>query len=1120
MYMFSKSLEERCNRILRDMEGSLTARDRVGIQDFVLLDAYTSESAVLDNLRKRFNENLIYTYIGTLLVSVNPYKELGIYTKKQMDIYMGVNFFELPPHIYALADNVYRTMLTETNNHFILISGESGAGKTEASKKILQFYAVSCPSTKLLDNVRDRLLLSNPVLEAFGNAKTLKNDNSSRFGKYMDIQFDHMGGAVGGHILSYLLEKSRVVHQNHGERSFHIFYQLVEGGEEDLLRWLGLERNCQRYSYLVQVGEVTYQRYSYLVQVGEVTYQHYSYLVQVGEVTYQHYSYLVQVGEVTYQHYSYLVQVGEVTYQHYSYLVQVGEGECAKVSSVNDKSDWKTVRKALSIIEFSESNIESLFAIIASVLHLGNVTFVADSQGYATLNNSPEIHWLSKLLGIPAQVIQVGLTHRKIEARSEELLSPFTVDQAVYAKDALAKAIYGRTFTWLVNELNESLANKDSSRKTVIGLLDIYGFEVFSVNSFEQFCINYCNEKLQQLFIQLTLKSEQEEYEMEGIEWESVPYFNNKIICDLVEEKFKGIISVLDEECLRPGEATDMTFLEKLEEKMGGHPHFVTHKLADQKTRKTLERGDFRLLHYAGEVTYCVVGFLDKNNDLLYRNIKEVMRQSKNAIVKHCFPSTEPDSKKRPETVATQFKSSLVGLTEILMSKEPWYVRCMKPNEGKQPGLFDDVLVRHQVKYLGLMEHLRVRRAGFAYRRRYEIFLQRYKPLCPDTWPNWKGTAAEGVQCLIKHLGYKPDEYKMGRTKIFIRHPRTLFATEDAFEVCKHELATRIQAKYKGYRVKGDYMRQRQAATKIETCWRGMKARRERDKRAWAVKVIKRFIKGFMTRNQPACVDNTEYLAFVRQNYLTRLKENLPKTVLDKNTWLTPPPIMQEASQMLRKLYTRHMVRRYVQGIMTERKAQLQIKGLTSSIFKGTKENYPHSVGIPFVDTRIREEDIHIKVYQMIRQERIKYSVPVVKYDRNGFRPRFRQLIYTGSAAYLVEEAKIKQRVEFNNLKGVSVSTLSDNFLILHVQCEDIKQKGDLVLQCDYLFEALTKLCLVANKHNFIKVVQGSVKFDIQPGREGFVDFKSGQETMIYRAKNGHLMVESTRTKSRAMIQN
>ncbi|XP_035464320.2 unconventional myosin-Ih isoform X1 [Scophthalmus maximus] len=1058
--------------MLRNMEASLTARDRVGIQDFVLLDAYTSETAFLDNLKKRFHENLIYTYIGTLLVSVNPYKELDNYSKKQMDTYMGVNFFELPPHIYALADNVFRTMLSEFNNHFILISGESGAGKTEASKKILQYYAVSCPSTRLLNNIRDRLLLSNPVLEAFGNAKTLKNDNSSRFGKYMDIQFDHQGGAVGGHILSYLLEKSRVVHQNHGERNFHIFYQLVDGGEDDLLRWLGLQRNCQHYSYLVQ-------------------------------------------------------------------------GDCAKVSSINDKSDWRTVRKALSVIEFTESDIEHLFGIIASVLHLGNIKFEADVRGYATLDNNQEMHWVSKLLGIPAQVLQQGLTHRKIEAKTEEVLSPFSVDHAVYARDALAKAIYGRTFNWLVNKVNESLANKDSSRKTVIGLLDIYGFEVFNVNSFEQFCINYCNEKLQQLFIRLTLKSEQEEYEMEGIEWEPVPYFNNKIICDLVEEKYRGIISLLDEECLRPGEATDLTFLEKMEEKIGGHPHFVTHKLADQKTRKTLDRGDFRLLHYAGEVTYCVVGFLDKNNDLLYRNGKEVMRQSKNAIIRHCFPSTEPDSKRRPETVVTQFKSSLVGLTEILMSKEPWYVRCIKPNEAKQPGRFDDVLVRHQVKYLGLMEHLRVRRAGFAYRRKYEIFLQRYKPLCPDTWPNWKGTAAEGVRCLIKHLGYKSNEYKMGRTKIFIRHPRTLFATEDAFQVCKHKLgemlfckpicnaedstrnlfrvklltvtvaATRIQAKYKGYRVKGDYLKQKEAATRIETCWRGLMARKEREKRSWAVKVIKKFIKGFMTRNQPACSENTEYLAYVRQNYLTRLKENLPKTVLEKDSWLTPPPIMQEVSKLLKQIYIRLMVKKYVRGITPQRKAQLLLKLQTSSMFKGKKENYPFSVCRPFLDTRISIEDINIKVLQMILHEQVKYSVPVVKYDRNGFRPRLRQLIFSLEAAYLVEEAKIKQRIDYSFLKGVSVSNLSDNFLILHVTCDDTKKKGDLVLQCDYLFEALTKLCVIANKQNCFKVVQGSIRFDIQPGREGFVDFKSGQESIVYRAKNGHLTVESTRTKSR-----
>ncbi|XP_036382610.1 unconventional myosin-Ih [Megalops cyprinoides] len=1024
------------------MEGALTARDRVGIQDFVLLDAHTSESAFLDNLKKRFSKDLIYTYIGTLLVSVNPYKELDIYTKKQMDIYMGVNFYELPPHIYALADNAYHTMLMETNNHFILISGESGAGKTEASKKILQFYAVSCPSTSLLDTVRDRMLVSNPVLEAFGNAKTLKNDNSSRFGKYMDIQFDTQGEAVGGHILSYLLEKSRVVHQNHGERNFHIFYQLVEGGEEELLHSLGLERNCQHYSYLVQ-------------------------------------------------------------------------GECANVSSINDKNDWKTMQKALSVIEFSESDIEQLFGIIASVLHLGNVYFDSDSRGYATLYSNSELRWISKLLGIHVQVLQEVFTYRKIEAKAEEVLSPFNVDHAIYARDALAKAIYGRTFTWLVNKINESLANQDSTRKTVIGLLDIYGFEVFYVNSFEQFCINYCNEKLQQLFIQLTLKSEQEEYEAEGIEWEPVQFFNNKIICDLVEEKHRGIISVLDEECLRPGEANDLTFLEKLEEKMGGHPHFVTHKLADKNTRKTLDRGDFRLLHYAGEVTYCVVGFIDKNNDLLYRNIKDVMRQSKNAIIRHCFPPTEPDSRKRPETVATQFKTSLMKLTEILMSKEPWYVRCLKSNDTKAPGRFDDALVRHQVKYLGLMEHLRVRRAGFAYRRRYEIFLQRYKPLCPATWPHWRGVPADGVEKLVKHLGYKPDEYKMGRTKIFIRHARTLFATEDAFEICKHELATRIQAKYKGYRAKGEFRRQKEAATKIENCWRGVQARKEREKRAWAVKVIKKFIKGYMTRHQASSKDNSEYLAFVRQSYLNRLKDNLPKTVLDKTTWLTPPPVVKETSELLRKLHTRLMVRKYVRGITAQQKAQLQLKGITSELFKGKKDSYPQSVAKPFVETRISEQDINMRVLQMIRHERIKYSTPVVKYDRNGFKPRQRQIIFTQAAAYLVEEAKIKQRVEYSALTGVSVSNLSDSMMILHVKCDDVKQKGDLVLQCDYLFEAVTKLSVVANKQGAIKVVQGSIKFNIQPGKEGFVDFSSGQEPAVYKAKNGHLMVVSPRSRTR-----
>ncbi|XP_028269122.1 unconventional myosin-Ih [Parambassis ranga] len=1024
------------------MEGALTARDRVGIQDFVLLDE-TTDAAFLSNLKKRFSNDLIYTYIGTLLVSVNPYKELDIYNKKQMDIYMGVNFFELPPHIYALADNAYHTMLTEFNNHFILISGESGAGKTEASKKILQYYAVSCPSTTLLNTVRDKMLMSNPVLEAFGNAKTLKNDNSSRFGKYMDIQFNSEGDAVGGHILNYLLEKSRVVHQNHGERNFHIFYQLVVGASDDLLHQLGLERDCQHYTYLTQ-------------------------------------------------------------------------GECAIVSSINDNNDWKTVKNALQVIEFDEIDTNHLFGIVASVLHLGNIQFECDSKGHVLLsNNNAELRWVSNLLGVDAHTLQEGLTFRKLEAKKDQVLSPFTIDHAIYARDALAKAIYGQTFTWLVNKINESMENKDPSRKMIIGLLDIYGFEVFYVNSFEQFCINYCNEKLQQLFIQLTLKAEQEEYEAENIEWEPVQFFNNKIICDLIEERHRGIISILDEECLRPGDATDLTFLERLEEKMGNHPHFVTHKLADKMTRKTLERGDFRLLHYAGEVTYCVVGFLDKNNDLLYRNIKDLMCHSKNAIVRECFSTMDPDSRKRPETVATQFKSSLLKLTEILVAKEAWYIRCLKSNESKQSGQFDEALIRHQVKYLGLMEHLRVRRAGFAYRRKYEIFLKRYKPLCPATWPHWRGEPADGVEILVQHLGYLPHEYKMGRTKIFIRHPRTLYATEDAYEKCKHELATRLQAKYKGYKAKGEFRKQKEAATKIETCWRGVQARKEKERRAWAVKVIKQFIKGYMTRGQAKCTDNSEYLAFVRQNYLNRLKDNLPKTVLDKTTWQSPPHVLKETSEMLRKIHYRLMVRKYVRGITPQRKAQLQLKLITSSIFKGKKDSYPQSVAQPFENTRINEQDINARVLQMIRNEHIKYSVPVIKYDRNGCKPRPRQLILTQTAAYVLEEAKIKQRVLYTSLKGISVSNLSDSIIVFHITCEDPKQKGDLVIQCDYLYEFLTKLSVIANKQNAIKVVQGSIKIEIQAGKESAVDFTTGQEPMVYKAKNGHLMVVASRARTR-----
>ncbi|KTF82652.1 hypothetical protein cypCar_00012365 [Cyprinus carpio] len=665
------------------------------------------------------------------------------------------------------------------------------------------------------------------------------------------------------------------------------------------------------------------------------------------------------------------------------------------------------------------------------------------------------------MLGVDGSVLKEALTHKKIVAKGEELclcvgfqmISPLSLEQALSARDSLAKAIYGRAFTWLVQKLNQSLAFKDevyysSKCSSIIGLLDIYGFEVFQHNSFEQFCINYCNEKLQQLFIELTLKSEQEEYEAEGIVWERVEYFNNKIICDLVEEKHKGIIAILDEECLRRGDASDITFLEKLEDTLGGHAHFVTHKMANGKIRKAIGREEFRLVHYAGEVNYNVNGFLDKNNDLLYRHLKEVLCQSGNHIVSQCFHADELMDQRRPETAATQFKLSLAKLMEILMSKEPSYVRCIKPNDAKQSGRFDEVLVRHQVKYLGLMENLRVRRAGFAYRRNYEAFLERYKSLCPDTWPNWRGKLPEGVATLVKHLNYKPEEYKLGRSKIFIRFPRTLFVTEDALEVKKQSIAVTLQTSWRGYRERAKYHRIRHAVIVIQSWWRGVKGRRKAKHRRQAADTIRRFIKGFILRNEPRCPDNEYFLDHLEQ------------------------------------------------------------KVVASAIFSGQKDCYPRSVPKLFVATRLETEEINLKVLQTLGTDnKVKYGVAVTKYDRHGFRARMRQLLLTTSSAVLVQDAKIKQRIDYGTLLGISVSSLSDGFFVLHIPTTDSKQKGDLVLQCDHVIEAVTKLAIMADKIHNVNISQDSIRFAIARGKEGVIDFSSGSDLRVVKTKNGHLSV-------------
>ena len=605
------------------------------------------------------------------------------------------------------------------------------------------------------------------------------------------------------------------------------------------------------------------------------------------------------------------------------------------MKNIDDADNFKQVQQAMTVIDFSASEQKEIFHIIASVLHLGNVQF-EEEEGKAKIKNPNAVETVAKLLGVDLNELKEALTHRTIDARGDVVTSPLSPEMAIYARDALAKAVYDRLFSWLVTRLNISLQAKDlrSARNNVMGILDIYGFEIFKTNSFEQFCINFCNEKLQQLFIELTLKSEQDEYRREGIEWVPVEYFDNKVICNLIEEKHKGIISILDEECLRPGEPTDMTFLAKLTDRLGDHPHYLCHEKAPTQVQKTMGRNEFRLVHYAGDVTYNVNSFLDKNNDLLFRDLKETMSKAENNVVRVCFPESEYLSKKRPETAVTQFRNSLNNLMDILMCKEPSYIRCIKPNDLQSPGIFNDELVLHQVKYLGLMENLRVRRAGFAYRRTFEMFLNRYKSLSKQTWPNYNGPAKEGVKILVKELNYGPEDYRLGETKLFIRFPKTLFETEDAFQEKKHDIAAILQARWKGRQQRRKYVKLREQVITLQSFCRRYLALQAAKKRRDAADKIRAFIKGFITRNDPPNGYNEKFIANTKRMWLLRLSKDLPTKVLDMR-WPSAPAHCQEASTYLHRLHRLHLARKYRLALSQEKKRQFELKVLAEKVFKG-----------------------------------------------------------------------------------------------------------------------------------------------------------------------------------------
>uniref|UniRef100_A0A672IHK3 Myosin IB n=1 Tax=Salarias fasciatus TaxID=181472 RepID=A0A672IHK3_SALFA len=976
----------------------------IGVGDMVLLEPL-SEDSFLENLRNRFDHNEIYTYIGSVVISMNPYRSLPIFTPDKVEEYRNRNFYELSPHIYALADEAYRSLRDQDKDQCILITGESGAGKTEASKLVMSYVAAVCGKGQEVNKVKEQLLQSNPVLEAFGNAKTVRNDNSSRFGKYMDIEFDFKGDPLGGVISNYLLEKSRVVKQPRGERNFHIFYQLLSGASEDTLKKLKLDRDFSKYNYLSL--------------------------------------------------------------------------DSAAVNGLDDAANFRTVRNAMQIVGFMEDEVQSVLELVAAVLKLGNIEFKHESRCNGTdesrIKDKNDLKEMCELLGIEQSVLERAFSYRTVEAKMEKVSTTLNVAQA-----------------------------QTKARHKVMGVLDIYGFEIFEDNSFEQFIINYCNEKLQQIFIELTLREEQEEYVREGIEWTNIEYFNNAIICDLIENNQNGILAMLDEECLRPGTVTDETFLDKLNTICAEHQHFESRLSKNSKflTDHSLPHNCFRIQHYAGKVLYRVEGFVDKNNDLLYRDLSQAMYKANHSLIKQLFPEGNPAkvNLKRPPTAGSQFKTSVGTLMKNLQTKNPNYIRCIKPNDKKASHIFTDSLVRHQVRYLGLMENVRVRRAGYAFRQAYEPCLERYKMLCKNTWPHWRGPAREGVEVLMADLQVPAEEFSYGRSKIFIRNPRTLFFLEERRRQCLQDLATLIQKIYRGWKCRSHFLLLKKSQIVVAAWYRRYAQQKKYQKIKSATTVVQSYARGWQARKllrelkyQKRCEEavttiaaywhgtqvRREYRKFFRANagkkiydftiqrimqkYFLGLKSSLPSMSPVDRSWPARPYLFLDGVHTeLRKIFHLWRCKKYRGQFTEEKKAVYEEKLEASEIFKDKKALYPSSVSQPFKGDylEISKNPKYQKLSSAV-DDKVLLADVVNKINRANGKGTARIFLLTKKNFVLADQktGQVKASVPLPDLTSVSVSTQSDGFFALKLKEGSASAvKGDFLLSSEHLIEIITKL--------------------------------------------------------------
>ncbi|KAL8565495.1 hypothetical protein ACOMHN_049471 [Nucella lapillus] len=732
-----------------------------------------NEASVLNNLKDRYYSGLIYTYSGLFCVVVNPYKRLPIYTEKVVELYKGKKRHEVPPHVYAIADSAYRNMLQDREDQSILCTGESGAGKTENTKKVIQYLAYVAASSRQnrasvsamqqvtskelsYGELENQLLQANPILEAFGNAKTIKNDNSSRFGKFIRINFDSSGYISGANIETYLLEKSRSVRQTEGERTFHIYYQFLSGASPQ-----------QRKEFLLE----DYSKYRYL--------------------------------------------------SHGSVLV----------SGVDDSQEFRNLVESMTIMGFAPEDQSALLRVISAVLMMGSLQFKQDrNSDQATLPDNTVAQKACHLLGVPVTALTQAFLKPRIKVGRDFVTKAQTKAQVEFAVEAISKALYERMFKWIVQRINRSLDRTKRQGASFIGILDIAGFEIFKMNSFEQLCINYTNEKLQQLFNHTMFILEQEEYQREGIEWKFIDFgFDLQPTIDLLEKPM-GIFALLDEECWFP-KATDKTLVDKL--------------LAQHTTHPKFEKPDFRadahfsVIHYADKVHYSADQWLMKNMDPLNENVVSILQSSTDNFVAGIWKDAEIvgmgaaaavdtmfGSRTRKgmfRTVGQLYKEQLSKLMATLRNTNPNFVRCIIPNYEKKAGKVDSPLVLDQLRCNGVLEGIRICRQGFPNRILFQEFRQRYEILTPNAIPRGFMDGKKAVEKMIAALELDNNLFRIGQSKIFFR-AGVLAHLEEERDLKLTDIVVQFQALARGLLARRNFQKRLQQINAIRVIQRNCAA--------------------------------------------------------------------------------------------------------------------------------------------------------------------------------------------------------------------------------------------------------------------------------------------------------